>query len=47
MQAQGVWLAQVEQQDFTSTLANANGNADVLINQLRAQVAQGTAGRAH
>ena len=47
VQAQGVWLAQVEQQDFTSTLANANGNADVLINQLRAQVAQGTAGRPH
>jgi phospholipid transport system substrate-binding protein len=39
VQAQGVWLAVVEQQDFTSTLANANGNIDVLINQLRAQAA--------
>ncbi len=36
VQADGVWLAVVEQQDFTSTLANANGNIDVLINQLRA-----------
>ena len=45
VQAQGVWLAVVEQQDFTSTLANANGNIDVLINQLRTQVASGTARR--
>ena len=41
VQAEGVWLAVVEQQDFTSTLANANGNIDVLINQLRAQQASG------
>ncbi len=39
VQAQGVWLAVVEQQDFTSTLANANGDINVLINQLRTQVA--------
>ncbi len=39
VQAQGVWLAVVEQQDFTSTLANANGDIEVLINQLRAQAA--------
>ena len=39
VQAQGVWLALVEQQDFTSTLANANGNIGVLIGQLRAQAA--------
>ena len=39
VQAQGVWLALVEQQDFTSTLANANGNIEVLIGQLRAQAA--------
>ena len=39
VQAQGVWLAVVEQQDFTSTLANANGNIDVLIRQLRTQAA--------
>jgi phospholipid transport system substrate-binding protein len=38
VQAQGVWLAVVEQQDFTSTLANSNGNIDVLISQLRRQV---------
>ena len=37
VQAQGVWLAVVEQQDFTSTLANANGDINVLINQLRTQ----------
>ncbi len=45
VQAQGVWLAVVEQQDFTSTLANANGNVDVLINQLRTQAASGAARR--
>ncbi len=45
VQAQGVWLAVVEQQDFTSTLANANGNIDVLINQLRTQAAGGAARR--
>ena len=44
VQAQGVWLAVVEQQDFTSTLANANGNIEVLTNQLRRQVESGTAG---
>ncbi len=45
VQAQGVWLAVVEQSDFTSTLANANGNIDVLIHQLRTQAASGPAGR--
>uniref|UniRef100_UPI0015770FAA MlaC/ttg2D family ABC transporter substrate-binding protein n=1 Tax=Caulobacter sp. S45 TaxID=1641861 RepID=UPI0015770FAA len=45
VQAQGVWLAVVEQQDFTSTLANANGNIDVLIRQLRTQAAGGSARR--
>ena len=45
VQAQGVWLAVVEQQDFTSTLANANGNIDVLIRQLRAQAASGATRR--
>ena len=46
VQAEGVWLAVVEQQDFTSTLANANGNIDVLIQQLRRQAANGVgAGR--
>ena len=45
VQAQGVWLAVVEQQDFTSTLANANGNIDVLIRQLRAQAAGGATRR--
>jgi phospholipid transport system substrate-binding protein len=45
VQAQGVWLAVVEQQDFTSTLANANGNVDVLIRQLRRQVESDAARR--
>ncbi len=45
VQAQGVWLAVVEQQDFTSTLANANGNIDVLIHQLRTQAAAGATRR--
>lgn len=46
VQAQGVWLAIVEQQDFTSTLANANGDISVLINQLRTQAVTGAkAGR--
>ena len=40
VQAQGVWLALVEQQDFTSTLANANGDIGVLIGQLRTQSAK-------
>jgi phospholipid transport system substrate-binding protein len=39
VQAQGVWLAVVEQSDFTSTLANNNGNIDVLIAQLRRDAA--------
>jgi phospholipid transport system substrate-binding protein len=42
--AVGVWLAVVEQQDFTSTLANNNGNIEVLIGQLRAQAAKAAAG---
>ncbi len=46
VQAQGVWLAVVEQQDFTSTLANANGDIDVLIRQLRTQAA-GASGHRH
>jgi len=41
VQAQGVWLAIVEQQDFTSTLANHNGDIAVLIHQLQADAAQG------
>ncbi len=43
VQAEGVWLAVVEQQDFTSTLANANGNIDVLIDQLRNHQTSGVA----
>jgi len=42
--AVGVWLAVVEQQDFTSTLSNNNGNIDVLIAQLRAQAAKAASG---
>jgi phospholipid transport system substrate-binding protein len=45
VQAQGVWLAVVEQQDFTSTLANSNGNVETLMQQLRTQAANGTAGK--
>jgi phospholipid transport system substrate-binding protein len=41
VQAQGVWLAIVEQQDFASTLANHNGDITVLIRQLQADAAQG------
>jgi phospholipid transport system substrate-binding protein len=41
VQAQGVWLAIVEQQDFASTLANHNGDIAVLIRQLQADAAQG------
>jgi phospholipid transport system substrate-binding protein len=40
VQAQGVWLAIVEQQDFASTLANHNGDIGVLIRQLQADAAQ-------
>ena len=45
VQAQGVWLAVVEQQDFTSTLANNRGDIDVLIRQLRSGAARGAAAR--
>ncbi len=45
VQAQGVWLAVVEQQDFTSTLANNNGAIDVLIRQLRTGAARGAGSR--
>jgi phospholipid transport system substrate-binding protein len=41
VQAQGVWLAIVEQQDFASTLANHNGDIAVLIHQLQDDAAQG------
>jgi len=41
VQAQGVWLAIVEQQDFGSTLANHNGDISLLIHQLQADAAQG------
>jgi phospholipid transport system substrate-binding protein len=40
VQVQGVWLAITQQQDFVSTIDNAGGNIDVLIRQLRTQVAQ-------
>jgi phospholipid transport system substrate-binding protein len=41
VQAQGVWLAIVEQQDFASTLANHNGDISVLIHQLQTDATQG------
>jgi phospholipid transport system substrate-binding protein len=46
VQAQGVWLAIVEQQDFTSTLANNNGNIGVLIAQLKRDAAHPEAAKA-
>ncbi len=46
VQAQGVWLAVVEQSDFTSTLSNHNGDINVLIAQLRADAARGVAAKA-
>lgn len=36
----GVWLAITQQQDFVATIDNAGGNIDVLIRQLRGQIAQ-------
>jgi phospholipid transport system substrate-binding protein len=41
VQAQGVWLAVVQQQDFTSTLANHNGDIEVLIRQLQSGAVSG------
>lgn len=35
VQFKGVWLAITQQQDFVSTIDNAGGNVDVLINQLQ------------
>lgn len=40
VQIQGVWLAITQQQDFVSTIDNAGGNVNVLLVQLRNQVAQ-------
>jgi len=40
VQVQGVWLAITQQQDFVSTIDNAGGNVNVLLAQLRNQVAQ-------
>jgi phospholipid transport system substrate-binding protein len=38
VQVSGIWLAITQQQDFVSTIDNAGGNVDVLINQLQQQV---------
>jgi phospholipid transport system substrate-binding protein len=40
VQVNGVWLAITEQQDFVSTIDNAGGNIQVLIDQLKRQVAK-------
>ena len=40
VQVQGVWLAITEQQDFVSTIDNSGGNIQVLIDQLKRQVAK-------
>lgn len=39
VQVDGVWLAITQQQDFVSTIDNAGGNIQVLIDQLKRQVA--------
>ena len=38
VQVDGVWLAITQQQDFVSTIDNAGGNVQVLIDQLQRQV---------
>jgi phospholipid transport system substrate-binding protein len=35
VQFKGIWLAITQQQDFVSTIDNAGGNIDILINQLQ------------
>jgi len=40
VQVDGVWLAITQQQDFVSTIDNAGGNIQVLIDQLKRQVAK-------
>jgi phospholipid transport system substrate-binding protein len=42
VQVSGIWLAITQQQDFVSTIDNAQGNIDVLIAQLEKQVQQQT-----
>ncbi len=44
VQVDGVWLAITQQQDFVSTIDNAGGNIQVLIDQLKRQVAKERAG---
>ena len=43
VQVDGVWLAITQQQDFVSTIDNAGGNIQVLIDQLKRQVAKDAA----
>jgi phospholipid transport system substrate-binding protein len=40
VEVRGIWLAVVQQQDYVSTLDAAGGNLNVLINQLRGEVAR-------
>jgi phospholipid transport system substrate-binding protein len=44
VQFKGIWLAITQQQDFVSTIDNAGGNIDVLINQLQ-KSGSGSSGR--
>jgi phospholipid transport system substrate-binding protein len=44
VQVDGVWLAITQQQDFVSTIDNGGGNIQVLIDQLKLQVAKDEAG---
>jgi len=43
VQVDGIWLAITQQQDFVSTIDNAGGNIQVLIDQLKTQVAKDAA----
>lgn len=45
IEVRGVWLAVVQQQDYVSTLDAARGDINVLMNQLRAEVARQNRGR--
>ncbi len=45
VQFKGIWLAITQQQDFVSTIDNAGGNIDVLINQLQKGGSTSSSGR--
>jgi len=45
VQFKGIWLAITQQQDFVSTIDNAGGNIDVLINQLQKSGSNSSGGK--